>query len=453
MPTNNFLQFATAAGALVEADADYASDAARLLGFQNGVADPAHVNKAWRQGAIGSAIIGQTIVDHAGVDAVDNGDTAGQKAAFRIAIAAMLASSAFGQDTSATPNAIVVALDPAPPNLITPRNLFVRINNTNTGSVTIALNALGTKNATRRDGTPFQPGDLVVGQFAHFIYNATLGIWVLGGFASTEVPRIASAPVLYVRSDGNDANDGSANDAGHAFLTPEAAIKAGITRFSTGGTSLTVQLGMGGTYPAPSAPLFAPASSIIVRGDPANQSAYTIAGTGPNIGGGGSVVGVIAGRFVFSGLTISNTGGSTFNNNTIGGSSGAGITCQNVTFASTGGSFGAHCAAGTASSVLIGTGCIITGNMAYALQATPGGSVILGGPVLTVAGTPTFSQAFVSALGCGVVQVTGGASISGSASGVRYFAGANGVINTSGAGANFFPGSTAGSTSTGGQYV
>jgi hypothetical protein len=69
MPTNSFLQFAAADGKGAISDAAYAGLAARLTGFQNGIAEPGQVSKAVRQGAAGAAMLGQIIVDHALADA------------------------------------------------------------------------------------------------------------------------------------------------------------------------------------------------------------------------------------------------------------------------------------------------------------------------------------------------------------------------------------------------
>ena len=71
---------------------------------------------------------------------------------------------------------------------------------------------------------------------------------------------------------------------------------------------------------------------------------------------------------------------------------------------------------------------------------------------ITLVGTPTFTQ-FALAESCGSIYLpTPAVSFSGSATGGRYQAILNGVINTNGGGANFFPGNTSGSTATGGQY-
>lgn len=93
----------------------------------------------------------------------------------------------------------------------------------------------------------------------------------------------------------------------------------------------------------------------------------------------------------------------------------------------------------------------ITGGAIYHAAAQYGGKVILDGNTVTVQNTPAFSAAFAySAQGTISAQTV---TFSGSATGVRYNAILNGVINTGGAGTTFFPGGTSGTTSTGGQYA
>lgn len=71
----------------------------------------------------------------------------------------------------------------------------------------------------------------------------------------------------------------------------------------------------------------------------------------------------------------------------------------------------------------------------------------------TISGTPAWSTAFVNMADVSQVGVAQTASFTGAATGVRYLVSANGVIDTAGGGANFFPGNSAGSTATGGQYL
>lgn len=80
------------------------------------------------------------------------------------------------------------------------------------------------------------------------------------------------------------------------------------------------------------------------------------------------------------------------------------------------------------------------------------GSIVCSGRTVTVTGTPAFSGAFALA-GRGGVLESFSTTYSGSATGSRYNANANGVIFTNGGGANYFPGNAVGTTATGGQYV
>jgi hypothetical protein len=94
----------------------------------------------------------------------------------------------------------------------------------------------------------------------------------------------------------------------------------------------------------------------------------------------------------------------------------------------------------------------INGSAQWHALTQTGGGVTMFGQTVTLSGTPAFTQAFVASSLLGFVSIAS-ITYSGAATGVRYSASGNGVINTSGGGASFFPGNTAGTTSTGGQYA
>jgi hypothetical protein len=71
---------------------------------------------------------------------------------------------------------------------------------------------------------------------------------------------------------------------------------------------------------------------------------------------------------------------------------------------------------------------------------------------ITLTGTPAFSGQFANATAAGY-YIASGLTFSSSATGPRYSVTLNGVINTAGGGASYFPGDSAGSTATGGQYA
>ncbi|WP_286963829.1 hypothetical protein [Methylobacterium sp.] len=450
MAANKLLTFASADGNNAAQDAAWASSAVRLLGWQNGIVDGPTFSKMGRQGAFGSAILGQAIADYARVDAVDDGDVPNALANLRIALAAMLAGVAFGQDTSSTANVLTISLDPQPPTLVGFRELFVRVNNSNTGPVTIALAGLGSKNATRHDGSPLQGGDLPAGQIAHFLYDPTLAQWILSGFALGEIQRVVTSPTLYIRSDGNDATaDGSSNTATSAFATITAAYSYGVNRFALATNTLTLQLGTPGVYAAPN-PFSGAAGRIRIRGDSASPASYIVQGPGPATGSSG-IVGAQGGMVLdLAGLTISNTG---TNNHTVVSALNGSVSVANCILQTAGGNVAfSHFATSAGGSISINSGNTVASSMGSLLSVS-GGSIVLGQNVLAIINSPTFAVATCLCEAAGYVIAQAGSSISGSATGQRYLARLNGIINVLGAGQNFFPGTTAGTVASGGQYA
>lgn len=111
-------------------------------------------------------------------------------------------------------------------------------------------------------------------------------------------------------------------------------------------------------------------------------------------------------------------------------------------------------AANTGSFVTIATaaGYTINGSAFRHFYATSGAEIVFGNPAgATLSGTPNFGGAFAVADRAANLSIAN-LTISGAATGTRYSAASNAVISTNGAGANYFPGSVAGTTSTGGIY-
>lgn len=122
-------------------------------------------------------------------------------------------------------------------------------------------------------------------------------------------------------------------------------------------------------------------------------------------------------------------------------------------------SFGAaasyHMWAQSGGYITVNSSYTITGS-ASAHYLAAAGSIQTGQPgsVATLIGTPTFSAGFANAQAAGLVAVGANNTMtfSGTANGPRYSATSNGIIS-SGQSTTFFPGSTVGTTTTGGQYV
>lgn len=96
-----------------------------------------------------------------------------------------------------------------------------------------------------------------------------------GGSGAIFLParkRLSANLTLYVRTDGNDANDGFANTAARAFLTPQAAVKAAQGLYAKNGFDVTVQL-PAATYTSPLNVIPSDGGGkLILRGDPTNYT-------------------------------------------------------------------------------------------------------------------------------------------------------------------------------------
>ena len=100
--------------------------------------------------------------------------------------------------------------------------------------------------------------------------------------------------------------------------------------------------------------------------------------------------------------------------------------------------------------VLTGTNNAITGSGQWGVSGSPFGTIYASGATLTVTGWA--ASAALWQVDQGRIEAASVTFI-GTATGMRYSAGYSGIINTAGGGANYFPGTVAGTTAAGGQYV
>ena len=106
-------------------------------------------------------------------------------------------------------------------------------------------------------------------------------------------------------------------------------------------------------------------------------------------------------------------------------------------------------------------GLITPGSHIFAASAnglfysTNGGIILLNSPNTFTISTAITVATTAQVNDCGVIQVSGATFVNPSnvTAGVRYSSILNGVINTQGSGPNYFPGASAGTTATGGQYA
>ena len=117
MAANQFLPFATSAGALVLTPANYAVLANRPLGFQPGIAQANECNSVWRQSSFIAAVVAQFVTNQTGLDVLDDGDLNGKVALLLAAIQA--AAAALPDNDAAIALSTAIAVRDAQVNLFT----------------------------------------------------------------------------------------------------------------------------------------------------------------------------------------------------------------------------------------------------------------------------------------------------------------------------------------------
>jgi hypothetical protein len=254
--------------------------------------------------------------------------------------------------------------------------------------------------------------------------------------------RLQANATFYVGTTGNDANDGS---AGAPWKTLTKAASYVQTQLDLNGYSVTINVA-DGTYTAPfSLAGYVPGQTnsgqISLIGNVANPSAciVNVANNACFIASNGAAFSVRGFR-VLASSSISGSG--------VYASTGGIIGYQSMRF---GACAVAHVLAEIAGYCTASGPNSIDGSAPSHLFARDAGVIAISSTATTLTGTPGFSAAFVQAES-GVVSAPG-ATFSGSATGPRSYANANGVIKTGGGGATFFPGSIAGGVNAGGQYL
>lgn len=251
---------------------------------------------------------------------------------------------------------------------------------------------------------------------------------------------IPTSKTVYVRTDGNDANDGSANDAAHAWLTIQRAVNIISTYIIPTGVTVTIQVGDGTYVENVILHRFAGGGAVIVNGNTGTPANVVVTG---NVRATENSVGYSVQAF----RVAPSSGGSALliDRKAIMTMGTGMIIAGTVT---------------TAHIVVNSDGYLrISGNYTVASSA-PSHWYVTRGSVLeittsitmTITGTPAWSSAFLSA-DTGASVVPYGLTVSGSSTGVRYSIALNAVCQTFGGGASYLPGNSAGSTSTGGQYA
>lgn len=248
---------------------------------------------------------------------------------------------------------------------------------------------------------------------------------------------------IYVNSaTGNDNNNG---------LTPATAmatLQGAINRtwsYPPSQYTITIHLQGAGPYAGARSPLY-PGPNTIINGDGIGTTLISATGDygilvqGPN---------TMTVQNLKAQVSVAPAGAAAF-----AASNGATMSTDNTASGACGGPV-FNCSAG--GTLNIGSHNF-NGNAYAAFWASALGLMtLLQSKTFTFTGSNTFSIATAFATGAGNIAVSATNPPTfvnpANAIGPKYSAQSNGIINANGQGVNFFPGSSAGSTATGGQYV
>jgi hypothetical protein len=253
---------------------------------------------------------------------------------------------------------------------------------------------------------------------------------------------LTASRTYYVRTDGSDSNTGLVDSAGGAFLTVQKAFDT-ICTLDLGGYTATVQI-KDGTYTG-GINLDKPwvGGAIVFQGNSGTPANVVISTTSDDCF---SVDVPLSSLVTIKDMKLMTaTSGFGIVMNALGL-----VKFQNLNF---GAAANDHLRAQAPGAKILCTGnYAVSGGGQRHFRAQLGGNITVNSVTVTLSGTPAFSSAFADAANVSVID-GGGITFSGSATGKRYNADRNAVVDSAGGGASYFPGNSAGTTATGGQYV
>lgn len=446
MSRNDFKPLAINAGANVLSQAAYEEEVSLIGdGFTSGQVRSTHINKIMRQGTVMASAVGAMIVEQ-GIDALDDGNVPtlkdNLKSAINLVVKSTTASAIQKQSYTAftdtgVASAYVITPVPAITAYAANQRWQVKIANANTAgnpTPTININGLGARAIVKQSGVHFIGGELAAGTIIDLVDNGTS--LVMQGTAGRT--RLTTNTTFYVATTGSDTTGFGTSTA--PWATIQKAWDFAKQNLDLNGFDVTVNVA-NGTYTAglrafgslvgvsSSTPLtlnFASTSAIVST---TNSDAIFCAL--------GAQVNLVSGKLQTT-------------------TAGSGVNCigtgSRMSFLGT--DFGACALAhiSSAGDAILSGSYTISGSAPYHYYID-GGSItayITGGTV-TVSGSLSI-PIFANVLNGGRFIKQGSWAYSGgTVTGTRYFASGNSVINCGGS-STFFPGSVAGSTSTGAQY-
>jgi hypothetical protein len=247
-----------------------------------------------------------------------------------------------------------------------------------------------------------------------------------------------------VRTDGSDSNNGLTDSSGGAFLTIQKAVDT-IAGLDINGKTITIQV-RSGTYTGAvilkNVPGFLTPGTLIIIGDESTPSNVVISTTNATCFYADMVTTV----WDLRGLKLQ----TTTSGHCLVASSSI-IRFQNLNF---GACAGYHLISVYSSTLLATGNYSISGAAGAHMYSASNSNMSIQSVTVTVTANISIGVFAASDNGGVIFANANTYSLGGfTVTGTRYSASGNSVIFTNGGGANYFPGTVAGSTATGGQYI
>lgn len=343
-----------------------------------------------------------------------------------------------------TVNALNVTLTPAPDNLLNGLVIVTEVAVTNNGATVIIVNGRPAVPVVRRGNSPLLANDLIGSSMAMLSYSELISSFELygAGFSSGRNQLTANYDLYVNGAIGSDSNDGISNTPAHALLTVQRAVDIAFG-YAPSQYTITVHVAAGAYTGTCQTPQYAGPNLVISGAGYATTSLNGGSGYTFDCRGAGNSMVV----HDISGLNSVPPGGPAI---FVAESSaylhaydvGVGNAGNGLFQATQGGSF-----------LQLGN-CHYSGNFVYGFYANAGGYLYIDqGSTHTFVGSLTMTS-FVNCGDLGIVIAPFPAPVfSGSSpTGSRYSISMNSILDASTYGTSYFPGTTAGSISTGGQY-
>lgn len=262
---------------------------------------------------------------------------------------------------------------------------------------------------------------------------------VTAGSAGREL--LTGNRTYYVRTDGSDSNNGLANTSGGAFLTRQKAYDVIAGTLDLAGYTVTVQIA-DGTYTGALAITqpWTGGGAVTFQGNSTTPANVLISTSGACV----DVNCALPGTLLIKDMKLTSSASSCLFHRGTGR-----LQHQNLDFG-TAAAYHIRASSPGATIISLNNYSITAGAISH-WYAEGLAKVEQSGGTVTFTGTPAFSVATAQALRLGFIFMDT-VTMSGSATGTRYSATLNAVIDTRGGGATFIPGNSSGSTATGGQY-